>query len=92
MPGMEPVLLFSRDMVASVTPDIRRLRNFEKVSLKPGESKTVTFRLPASDLAFVDAAGRWLLEPGEFSFMCGPLSTQATCTAPRRWDTPNREP
>lgn len=92
MPGMEPVLLFSRDMVASVTPDIRRLRTFEKVSLKPGESKTVTFRLPASDLAFVDAAGRWLLEPGEFSFMCGPLSTQATCTAPRRWDTPNREP
>lgn len=91
MPGMEPVLLFSRDMVASVTPDIRRLRAFEKVRLAPGESKKVTFRLPASDLAFVDSSGRWVIERGDFMFQAGPLTAKAACDSTRRWDTPNKD-
>ncbi len=90
MPGMEPVLLFSRDLVASVTPDIRRLRAFEKISLEPGESKTVTFRIPASDLAFADSSGRWVLERGDFLFQTGMLTAKATCDATHRWDTPNK--
>lgn len=91
MAGMEPVLLFSRDLVASVTPDMRRLRGFEKVRLEPGESKTVTFALPASELAFVDGSGRWVLERGDFLFQTGMLTAKAACTSTRRWDTPNRD-
>lgn len=60
--GKESVLLFSKDLVASSTPDNIRLRNFEKVSLKPGETKTVTLKLKGSDLAFVGYDGKWRLE------------------------------
>ncbi len=62
----ESVLLYSSDLVASLTPDNRRLRAFEKVELKPGESKTVTLKLAARDLSFVKLDGEWVLEPGEF--------------------------
>ena len=62
----ESVLLYSSDLVASLTPDNRRLRAFEKVELKPGESKTVTLKLAARDLSFVNLDGEWGLEPGEF--------------------------
>ena len=62
----ESVLLYSSDLVASLTPDTRRLRAFEKVELKPGESKTVTLKLAARDLSFVNLDGEWVLEPGEF--------------------------
>ena len=62
----ESVLLYSSDLVASLTPDNRRLRAFEKVELKPGESKTVTLKLAARDLSFVNLDGEWVLEPGEF--------------------------
>lgn len=78
--GMEPVLLFSSDLKASLTPDIRRLRAFDKVSLKPGETKTVTLKVPANSLAFVDADCRWKLEAGEFVLRCGGLNTPVTCT------------
>ena len=61
--GKEVVMLFSRDMVASLTPDNRRLRAFEKVELKPGETKTVTLPIKGSDLAFVDYDGK--VGPGE---------------------------
>lgn len=64
--GKEVVMLFSRDMVASLTPENRRLRAFQKVELKPGETKQVTLKIPASDLAFVGSDGRWILEAGEF--------------------------
>ena len=65
----ESVLLFSSDLVASITPDNRRLRAFEKVELQPGQMQTVTFELQAMDLAFVDLNDQWVLEPGDFRLM-----------------------
>ena len=60
--GKEAVLLYSSDLVASLIPDVKRLRGFEKIALEPGESKTVTFEVPAHELAFVGADGKWRLE------------------------------
>ena len=87
--GKEAVLLYSSDLVASLTPDNRRLRQFQKVELKPGEQKTVTFRLPAKDLAFVGAEGCWTLEEGDFILRAGGQQTRVTCTATKIWDEPN---
>jgi len=87
--GKEAVLLYSSDLVASVVPDNRRLRDFAKVSLQPGETKTVTFRLPARQLAFVGADCRWRLEEGDFLLRVGRLSQKVVCTATKVWDTPN---
>ena len=87
--GKEPVLLYSSDLVASIVPDNRRLRDFSKVSLQPGETKTVTFRLPARQLAFVGADCRWRLEEGDFLLRVGRLSQKVVCTATKVWDTPN---
>ena len=87
--GKEAVLLYSSDLVASLIPDVKRLRGFEKVALEPGETRTVTFRLPASDLAFVGADGRWRLEEGDFRLSCGGLSAMVHCTETKVWDTPN---
>ena len=64
--GKESVLLFSSDLIASMVPDGRRLRAFDKVELQPGETKTVTFELKADDLAFVGWNGKWRLEEGDF--------------------------
>ncbi|MGC9150903.1 MAG: beta-glucosidase [Microbacter sp.] len=64
--GKETVLLFSTQPIASITPDVKRLRGFEKVFLQPGETKTVTMTIKAMDLAYVDLKGQWRLEPGEF--------------------------
>lgn len=88
--GKEAVLLYSTDLVASLTPDARRLRAFTKVELQPGETTTVTFKLPASDLAFVDYSGAWVLEEGEFDLMAGGESIRVNCTATHRFPTPNR--
>lgn len=87
--GMEPVLLYSSDLVASLTPDNKRLRDFEKVSLMPGETKTVTFRLPAKSLAFVGGDGHWVLEEGDFLLRVSDLTAPLHCTATHRWETPN---
>jgi len=87
--GKEPVLLFSSDLVATSTPDNRRLRAFDKVSLQPGETKTVTFSLPATDLAFVDECGRWVLEAGEFRLQAGNQTLTVTCSETKHFDTPN---
>ena len=65
----ESVLLYSSDLVASITPDNRRLRAFVKVDLKAGETRTVTLQLPARDLSFVDFNDNWVLEPGDFRLM-----------------------
>ena len=62
----EPVLLFVSDLVASLTPDVKRLRAFTKVSLAPHQTKTVTLSVHPSDLAFVDENLQWVLEPGKF--------------------------
>jgi beta-glucosidase len=67
MNGKQSVLLFSSDLVASQTPEIRRLRDFTKIELKAGEQKTVTFSLPAKNLSFVNSQGNWVFEPGEFT-------------------------
>ena len=88
--GKEAVLLYSSDLVASLIPDVKRLRAFEKVELQPGESKTVSFEVPASDLAFVGADGKWRLEKGDFRLSCGGLGVMASCTETRIWETPNR--
>lgn len=87
--GKESVLLFSSDLYASSTPDVRRLRAFDKVLLQPGETKTVTFQLPATDLAFVNYYGQWTLEKGDFILSCGSESVKVTCTETLLCGTPN---
>ncbi|MCM1319940.1 MAG: glycoside hydrolase family 3 C-terminal domain-containing protein [Muribaculaceae bacterium] len=87
--GMEPVILYSSDLIASLSPDVLRVRGFEKVSLKPGESKQVSFKLPASDLAFVNYQGKWTLEKGDFDFTIGTLKARTTCTETIVYPTPN---
>lgn len=89
--GKEPVLLFSSDLVASLSPDNRRLRNFDKVELLPGQTKTVTMKLEANDLAFVGMDDMWTLEEGEFMISCADQQVKVQCTATKVWDTPNRE-
>lgn len=88
--GKEVVMLFSRDMVASLTPDNRRLRAFEKVELKPGETKTVTLPIKASDLAFVDYDGKWVLEKGQFRMQVGSSVMDIDCNDTYKWSTPNK--
>ena len=88
--GKEAVLLYSSDLVASLIPDVKRLRGFEKIALEPGESKQVSFSLPASDLAFVGADGKWRLEAGDFRLACGGLGAMVHCTETKVWDTPNK--
>ena len=87
--GKESVLLFSSDIVASKVPDVKRLRQFTKVELNPGESKTVRLEFPAHELAFVGHDGKWRLEKGEFRIACGTESMMFVCTATKVWDTPN---
>lgn len=74
--GKHSVLLFVNDDVASVIPDARRLRDFEKIELAAGQSQTVEFELDASELAFVDQHGNWTLEPGSFTVQCDNLTTK----------------
>ena len=88
--GKESVLLFSKDLVASSTPDNIRLRNFEKISLKPGETKTVTLKLKGSDLAFVGYDGKWRLEKGDFKIKCGDQWMDIVCDQTKVWNTPNK--
>ena len=87
--GKEAVLLYSSDLVASVVPDNRRLRDFTKVALEPGETKTVCFRLPAKNLAFVGADGRWTVEEGDFLLRVGRLTVPTACRETKIWDMPN---
>lgn len=88
--GKESVLLFSSDHIASMVPDGRRLRAFDKIELQPGETKTVTFDLNADDLAFVGYDGKWVLEEGDFKLMIADQSTDIYCTATYQWPTANR--
>ena len=88
--GKESVLLFSSDLVASLTPDIRRLRAFDKIELQPGETKTVTLTLKASDLAFVGYDGKWILEAGDFRIQTGSQAIEIACTETYKWESPNK--
>lgn len=88
--GKESVLLFSSDLIASIVPDGRRLRAFDKVELQPGETKTMTFELKADDLAFVGWNGKWRLEEGDFKLMIADQSADIHCTDTYQWPTANR--
>lgn len=89
--GKESVLLFSSDEVASLTPDVRRLRAFEKVELQPGESRMLTLKVPADDLAFVGHDGKWILEKGNFTVQVGSQTVRLKCLTTRQWQTPNKK-
>lgn len=88
--GKESVLLFSSDLMASMVPDGRRLRAFDKVALLPGESKTVTFDLKANDLAFVGWDGKWILEEGDFTLMVADQQATIHCNETHKWASANR--
>ncbi len=88
--GKEVVMLFSRDLVASLTPESRKLRAFKKLELQPGETKTVTMLIKGSDLAFVGADGKWILEQGDFRMQSGNQTLNITCNKTHKWDTPNK--
>ena len=88
--GKESVLLFSSDLIASMVPDGRRLRAFDKIELQPGETKTMTFELKADDLAFVGWDGKWRLEEGDFKLMIADQSADIHCTDTYQWPTANR--
>lgn len=89
MKGKEAVLMFSSDIIASKVPDVKRLRQFTKVELNPGESKIVRLEIPAHELAFVGHDGKWRLEKGQFRIACGSESMMIDCTETKVWETPN---
>lgn len=80
MAGKESVLLFVSDLVATISPDNKRLRDFEKVALEPGETRTVKLAIAARDLAFVGMGNRWTLEEGDFHVAVGRESLRIRCT------------
>ena len=88
--GKESILLFSSDLIASMVPDGRRLRAFDKVELQPGETKTVTFNLNADDLAFVGYDGKWVLEEGDFKLMIADQTVNIHCEKTYQWQSANR--
>jgi beta-glucosidase len=77
--GKEVAQLFVSQLVASlITPDVKRLRGFEKIDLKPGESKTVTFKLPLKELAVVNNENKKILEAGDFKIAVNDLTAMFT--------------
>ena len=87
--GKDAVILYNSDLVASMTPDVARVRGFDKVNLKPGASAVVSFTIPASDFAFVNSDGKWTLEEGEFEFTLGDCKVKGRCTETKIWTSPN---
>ena len=71
--GKEVVQLYLRDLVSSVTTPVKVLRGFKKINLKPNQGRTVNFVLSAKDLALLDEYMEWIVEPGVFEVMVGPL-------------------
>ena len=76
--GFETIQLYSSDLYASLTPDVKRLRDFEKVEIKAGESKTITFDLPVSELAFANSDNQFVVEEGKFKLSIYNLSREIT--------------
>lgn len=72
--GKEVVQLYASDLVASITPPVKRLKKFSKIELEAGESQTVTFELLPEDLAFIGRDNTWTVEPGEFVLQIGSLT------------------
>lgn len=87
--GMEAVIFYSSDLVASVIPDVKKVKGFDKVTLTPGQSTQVSFKIPASDLAFVGQDGKWRVEEGEFKFTIGNQTVNAKCTKTKVWEGQN---
>ena len=75
--GDEVVQLYLHDPVASISQPVRRLRGFERVTLAPGEMKTVTFKIDRSDFGFYDNSGKFVVEPGRIDLFAG-NSSKAT--------------
>ena len=69
--GKESVLLYISELYASITPDTKRLRGFDKVDLQPGETKTVTFKITAKDISFINDISQRVTEAGEFKIQLG---------------------
>lgn len=88
--GKEVVMLFSHDLIASLTPESRRLRGFKKIELQPGETQTVTLSIKGSELAFVGDDGKWVLEQGDFRMQSGNQTLNITCSKTYKWDTANK--
>src|SRR5215217_7849075 len=76
--GKEAVLLYVSDLVASISPPGRRLRRFAKISLNPGQSRTLNFTLRAEDLSFIGADNKRVVEPGEFDVKIAGLTQKFT--------------
>ena len=76
--GSETVQLYSSDLYASLTPDVKRLRDFDKIDLKAGEMKTITFELPVSELAFANSDNQFVVESGKFKLSIDNLSKEIT--------------
>jgi beta-glucosidase len=72
--GDEVVQLYIHDPVATISQPVRRLRGFERVSLAPGQTKTVSFRLDRSDVGFYDDSGNFVVEPGTIDVYAGDSS------------------
>jgi len=72
--GKESVLMYTQEEYASIAPDFKRLRAYEKIDLKAGETKTVTFKITPRDIAFVNDLSKTVTEPGEFKVMIGDQS------------------
>jgi beta-glucosidase len=73
--GTDVAQLYLHDPVASISQPVRRLRGFERVTLAPGKSKTVSFTIGRADFGFYDNRGRFVVEPGEIDLYAGDSST-----------------
>jgi beta-glucosidase len=85
--GKDAVLMFVSEAVASITPDNRRLRAFDKIELASGETKTITFKIKASDLSFIGMDNKWHLEKGLFIVHVGNQTLKIYNDATKIWST-----
>ena len=84
--GKETVILYVRDVVASVAPAGKRVKRFAKIYLEPGQTRTLTFTLRRDDLSFIGTENKPTVEPGDFDVMVGPLKDSFTLQAEQRSD------
>ena len=75
--GAEVVQMYIRDLISSVTRPIKELKGFQKISLQPGETRTVALDITPESLAFYDLHMKYVVEPGEFEIMVGNSSRDA---------------
>ncbi len=83
--GKEVVQLYISDLVASLTPDVKRLRGFDKIELLPGEERRVEFSIPVKELAFVNTDNKWTLESGAFKVAVKNLISQINVNSNFKW-------